>query len=58
MNFFARDVSDMGYQPGVILWLAYFRSLHICKHYHIYAKYMINIVKHLDDRFISQRGEV
>ena len=27
---------------GVKLWLVYFRSLHICKNYHSYAKYMIN----------------
>ena len=27
---------------GVKLWLVYFRSLHICKNYHINAKYMIN----------------
>jgi len=27
---------------GVMLWLVYFRSLHICKNYHINAKYMIN----------------
>ena len=28
--------------PGGLLWLVYFRSLHICKSYHINAKYMIN----------------
>jgi hypothetical protein len=27
---------------GVKLWLVYFRSLHICKNYHINDKYMIN----------------
>jgi hypothetical protein len=32
----------MGYWPGVKLWLLYLRSLHICKNYHIKAKYVIN----------------
>jgi len=41
MDLFTRDVPDMGYQPGVKLWPVYFRSLHICKNYHINAKYMI-----------------
>jgi len=26
---------------GVELWLVYFRSLHICRNYHINTKYMI-----------------
>jgi len=34
-GFSAQDVSDMGYQPGMKLWLDYFRLLHICKNYHI-----------------------
>jgi hypothetical protein len=41
-GLFARDVSDMGYQPGVKLWLVYFRSLQICKNYHINAKYIMD----------------
>jgi hypothetical protein len=41
-GLFARDVSDMGYQPGVKLLLVYLRSLHICKAYHINAKYIIH----------------
>ena len=40
-GFFARDVSDMGYQPGGELMASLLRSLHICKNYRINAKYMI-----------------
>jgi hypothetical protein len=41
-GFFARDVSDMGHQPGGEIIASLPPSLHICKDYHINAKYMVN----------------
>ena len=42
-GFIARDVPDMGYQPGVEIMASLLPSLHICKNYHINVKYMYMI---------------
>ena len=55
-EFFAQDASYMGYLPGGEIMLVYFLSLHICKNYHINAKYMINDINYIDNILILFKG--
>ena len=45
MFFFARDVSDIGYQPGDEIMGSLLPVVTHMQNYHINAKYMINICK-------------